>query len=100
MNNWQHPKNDGWREVQYDLGLEGENATNLSFLLNQACHVYHCHGEGIWKSDDKDSYAQLVLDYITRFPQLESRLLRTGDRVIKMLVYRAITLRHIECHSL
>ncbi len=93
MSNWKHSKNDGWEEIDYDFSLESEEAEKFSFLLNQACHVYHCHAEGIWKSEDKDSYASLILEYMIKHPKLESRLLRSGDRVVKMLVYRAIELR-------
>ena len=55
--------------------------------------MYHCHAEGIWKSNDKDAYAEQILKFIDAQPKLESRLLRSTDRVIKMLVYRAIELR-------
>ena len=93
MSNWKHSKNDGWDEIEYDFGLKDKEASEFTFLLNQACHVYHCHADGVWKSEDKDSYAKEILKYIIKHPELESRLLRSGDRVIKMLVFRALDLR-------
>ena len=93
MSTWKHSKNNGLDEIEYDFGLEGEDVSKLSFLLNEACHVYHYHAEGVWKSDDKDSYAKEILKYITEHSELESRLLQSEDRVIKMLVFRAIELR-------
>lgn len=93
MSNWKHPKNDGWAEINYQFGLVEDEANNLSLLLNEACHVYHRHAEGDWRTSDKDSYASEILKFMVKHPELESRLLRCGDRVIKMLVFRAIELR-------
>ena len=93
MSNWEHPTNDGWQDIEYEFGLKGDDAGKLSKLLNEACHVYRHHAEGVWTSDDKDSYAKAIMSFTDRHPTLESRLLRSGDHVIKMLVYRAIELR-------
>ncbi len=93
MSNWKLAKNDGWEEIDYQFGLGHEDGSKLSVLLNEACHVYHCHAEGVWESNDKDAYATKILQLMDKYPELESRLLRSSDRVIKMLVYRAIELR-------
>ena len=93
MSNWEHSKNDGWTEINYDFGLKDDEAVKLSALLNEACHVFYGHAEGVWVSSDKDAYATSVLNFITKHPELESRLLRSKDRIIKMLTYRALELR-------
>jgi hypothetical protein len=93
MSEWLHPKNNGLDEIEYDFGLKGSEAEKLSFLLNQAIHVYHYHAEGVWASEDKDSYSKELLKFIVKYPELESRFIRSKDRIIKMLTYRALELR-------
>jgi hypothetical protein len=92
VNKWSHPKNDGWSKVEYHLLDDQERNERLSDILNEACHVFHGHAEGRWKSDDKDTYANLMAEEIVKTPSLINKLLGTGDRVIKMLTYRAIEL--------
>ena len=93
MSTWQHPKNNGLDNIEYDFGLRGNEANELSFLLNEACHVFHYHAEGSWVSEDKDSYSKGLLRYIIKHPELESRLTRSNERVIKMITFRALELK-------
>jgi hypothetical protein len=93
MSSWQHPKNNGLDNIEYNFGLKGDEAKELSFLLNEACHVYHYHSEGLWVSDDKDSYSKELLKFINKHQELESRLIRSNERVIKMITFRALELK-------
>lgn len=96
MGNWSHPKNDGWTDVDYHLVDDLERNARLSAILNEACHVFHLHAEGVWESGDKDAYARLIAAEIGMTPSLIRKLLGTGDRVIKMLTYRAVELNEAE----
>ena len=86
------PRNDGWTDVDYDLGCSPEDNARLSNILNEACHVFRYHSSGVWTSDHKDAYARLLVAEIDRRPSLVGRLLRTDDRVVKMITYRALEL--------
>jgi hypothetical protein len=87
---WNHPKNDGWTDVDYDFGLPLSERAALSKILNEACHVFHYHADGNWKTAYKDNFASLVATYIEAHPGLPHRLLRSEDRVVKILTYRAL----------
>lgn len=93
------PKNDGWTDVSYDLGLDPTDNQRLSVLLNEACHVFHLHAEGTWRAHDKDAYARKLAAELRRRPTLAGRLLGTDDRVVKMLTYRALELLKAEPDS-
>jgi len=86
------PSNDGWHDVAYELGNNAEDNARISSILNEACHVFHLHSEGTWRSHDKDAYAQLLVEELDKRPTLVGRLLNTDDRVVKMLTYRALEL--------
>ena len=86
------PVNDGWTDIEYDLGDDPDDNARISRILNEACHVFHRHAEGVWLTADKDAYASLLADEIERRPGLIGRLLNTDDRVVKMLAYRALEL--------
>jgi hypothetical protein len=86
------PKNDGWKDVAYDLGTDAAESARLSVILNEACHVFRHHAEGLWVSHYKDFYAKQLANEIERRPGLTGRLLSTEDRVIKMITYRALEL--------
>jgi len=91
-NQWVHPKNDGWRDVEYDFGVEPELNAKLGKILNEACHVFYYHGDGNWNAVYKDRYARLIAAEFEAKPSLIRKLLGTEDRVIKMIAYRAIEL--------
>ena len=83
------PMNDGWTDVEYDLGDLADNA-RIGAILNGACHVVRYHSGGTWATRDKDDYAQKLVDELRRRPGLAGRLLATEDRVVKMITYRAL----------
>jgi len=89
---WRHAKNYGHPDVAYDFGLPPPERARLSALLNEACHVFHHHADGNWKTFYKDKYASLLAAQIEAHPGLTHRLLRSGERVIQMLTYRALEL--------
>jgi len=90
------PKNDGWTDVAYELGSDPQDSARISKILNEACHVFHHHASGLWKSEDKDGYAKLLMEEIRRRPSLVGRLLNTDDRVVKMVTHRAVELLKAE----
>jgi hypothetical protein len=85
------PKNDGWTDVEYDLGDPSINA-RVGAILNEACHVFHHHAGGTWKMHDKDLYARRLALELRERPGLAGRLLSTEDRVVKMVTHRALEL--------
>jgi hypothetical protein len=92
MGRWTHPKNDGWKDVNYQLVDDPERNARLSAILNEACHVFRRHAEGVWKSHDKDAYARHIAAEIRITPSLIRKLLGTEDRVVRMLTHRAVEL--------
>ncbi len=86
------PKNDGWTDVEYDLGTDPADSARIGAVLNEACHVFRHHAEGTWVTHDKDAYASSLADEIRNRPGLVGRLLATNDRVVKMLTHRALEL--------
>jgi len=88
-----HDKNDGWKDVDYQLLDDPERNAQLSEALNEACRVFHHHGEDAWGWHDKDACARLIADEITTIPSLVRELLATGDPAIKTLTYRALAMR-------
>lgn len=90
MNDWEQPKNDGWQDVEYDFGLDDESTSRVSNILNEACHVFYYHGDGYWKDSYKERYANELADELRLNPKLSSRVLRSNDRVVKMVAYRAL----------
>jgi len=90
------PKNDGWTDVQYELGSDPGDNARISRILNEACHVFRYHASGRWKSEDKDAYAKLLMVEIRARPSLVGRLLNTDDRVVKMVTHRAVELLKAE----
>jgi hypothetical protein len=89
---WQHPKNDGFSDVDYDFGLPDADRRALASTLNEACHVFRMHADGHWASVYKDRFAGALAAHISAHPGLPHRLLRSGDRVIAMVTHRALEL--------
>ena len=90
MNNWEQPKNSGWTDVEYDFGIDVEATKRISHILNEACHVFYYHADGHWQSSYKERYATELANEFKLNPDLSSRVLRSGDRVVKMVAYRAL----------
>jgi hypothetical protein len=86
-----HPqRNDGWNDESYDFGRGDELNQKLGGILNEACHVFHEHAGGTWQSRDKDYYARQLIDELRAHPSLIGQLKQLEDRVVMMVVYRAI----------
>jgi hypothetical protein len=90
------PKNSGWQDLEYDLGLGAEGNARVGRILNEVCHVFHGHAEGVWRDHDKDAYASLIANEIREKRSLVRVLLNTDDRVVKMVTYRAVELLESE----
>jgi len=86
------PRNDGWTNIDYNFGPDAEENARISYILNEACHVFRHHAEGTWAASDKDAYASKLVPEIERRPTIVGRLLETDDRVVKMITYRALEL--------
>ena len=67
----------------------------LQSLLGEAGHVFKCHNEGIWSEPGgyKDCYAGRLAEFITERSDLTHQLLKTENRLIKMLTYRALEMQ-------
>jgi hypothetical protein len=89
------PINDGFTDLEYDLGPDADQNARLTHILNEACHVFHYHACGTWQEHDKDAYAQLLAEELRQRPGLVGRLLNTDDRVVKMITYRAVELHKL-----
>ncbi len=78
-------------DIDHDPGL----VEKLQDLLGEAGHVFKCHAEGVWSvpGGDKDSYSACLAEIIIERPNLTHRLLKTGNRLIKMLTYRALEIQ-------
>ncbi|MCV6638036.1 hypothetical protein [Candidatus Albibeggiatoa sp. nov. NOAA] len=92
MADWTHPKNDGWTDIKYDFGLDEDASKRVSHILNEACHVFYYHADGHWIKMYKDRYASELMQEFLSNPNLSSRVLKCGDRVVKMVAYRALEL--------
>ncbi len=92
MSDWTQPKNDGWENLNYDFGLDEEANSRVSHILNEACHVFYHHRDGVWDSLYKERYASKLASEFKLYPELCSRVLRSKDRVVKMVAYRALEL--------
>lgn len=83
-------RNDGWHDQFYELSDDPELNDRVSEILNVGCHVFHHHADGTWKAVGKEYYASLLVREFAANAWLARILLDLGDRVISMLVYRAI----------
>jgi hypothetical protein len=84
--------NDGWTDESYDFGHGGELNQKISGILNEACHVFYYHASGVWQTRDKDIYAKKLIPELRNRPSLIGQLKELEDRVVKMVVYRAVEL--------
>lgn len=67
-------------------------AARIERVVAEARHVFEEHADGSWTSLYKDRYARLLLAEIDADPGLVAGLLASGDRLTKMLTYRALEL--------
>ncbi len=71
-----------------------ELVDKLKTLFGEAGHVFEWHAEGNWAgvSGDKDRLALELAAILKTYPGLGHRLLKTNNRIVKMITYRALEL--------
>ena len=85
-------KNDGWNDISYEFGDDEELNKKISFILNEACHVFRHHADGNWKETYKPKYTQMLAEQISLKPSLIKFLLKLNDPVVSNITHAAITL--------
>jgi len=83
-------QNDGWTDESYEFGRGDEFNRKIGEILNEACHAFHHHASGVWQNDHKDFYARKLIPEMQAHPSLIGQLKQLQDRVVKMVVYRAV----------
>ena len=83
-------KNDGMNDICYDFGEDEELNKEVSFILNEACHVFRHHADGNWKEVYKPKYANMLAEKILKKPSLIKKLLELKDPVVSNITYTAI----------
>ena len=83
-------KNDGMNEIDYSFGEDEALNKELSFILNEAVHVFRYHADGNWKEIYKPKYANLLAEKISVQPSLIKKLLNLKDPVVSNITYAAI----------
>ena len=83
------------RDALAGIDRDPDLTARLQDLLGEAGHVFKCHGEGIWSPPGgyKDYYAGCLAEIVTSYPNLTHRLLKTKNRLIKTLAYRALEMQ-------
>lgn len=81
------------RSIEEIVGEIADAAARIHRVVAEARHVFEEHADGSWRSLYKDRHARLLLAEIDADPGVEARLLASGDRLTKMLTYRALELR-------
>ena len=77
-------------DISYDFGDDEKLNKNMSFILNEACHVFRYHADGHWKNIYKPKYANMLAEQITKKPSLIRKLLKLNDPVVSNITYAAI----------
>ena len=83
-------KNDGWTDIDYSFGNDEELNKKVSYILNEACHVFRHHADGNWKENDKPKYASMLSKFIIKRPSLIKKLLKLKDPVVSNITHAAI----------
>jgi len=77
-------------DISYNFGDDKELNEKMSFILNEACHVFRHHADGNWKEIYKPKYANMLAEQITNKPSLIKKLLKLKDPVVSNITYAAI----------
>ena len=83
-------KNDGMNDISYDFGEDEELNKEMSFILNEAVHVFRHHADGNWKEIYKPKYANMLAEKISARPSLIKKLLKLKDPVVSNITHAAI----------
>lgn len=89
-------KNDGFNSLDYNFGEDEELNEQISFILNEACHVFRYHADGNWQEVYKPKYAKMLAELITIKPSLIKNLLKLKDPVVSNITYAAIKITKIK----
>jgi hypothetical protein len=83
------------RQDLVDVDRDPVLVETLQELLGTAGHVFKCHGAAVWSvpGSQKDYYAGCLAEVISQYPNLPHRLLKSGNRLIKMLTHRALDMQ-------
>ena len=77
-------------EIDYDFGDDEELNKEMSFILNEAVHVFRHHADGNWKEYYKPKYANMLAEKISKRPSLIKKLLKLKDPVVSNITHAAI----------
>jgi len=77
-------------DIAYEFGDDKALNEKLSFILNEACHVFRHHSDGNWKKTYKPKYAAMLAEYISERPSLIKKLLKLKDPVVSNITHAAI----------
>ena len=83
-------KNDGMNDIDYNFGDNEELNKEISFILNEAVHVFRHHADGNWKDIYKPKYAKMLAEKISARPSLIKKLLKLKDPVVSNITHAAI----------
>ncbi len=83
---------DETRKALENIDRDPRIVRQLQELFCEGAHLFNCHPEGVWSQPDgyKDSCAKDLAEILKTHTGLVGRLLKTENRVIKMLTYRAV----------
>ena len=79
-------------DISYDFGDDEELNMNMSFILNETCHVFRYHADGNWKETYKPKYSGMLAEQITKRSALIKKLLKLKDPVVSNITHAAIEL--------
>lgn len=82
--------NYGFNDLYYEFSNEDSFNEELSFLLDQCCHVFRAHADGNWKTLYKQSYVKSLSVFIEKRPSLIRKLLALKDPVIQNITHAAL----------
>jgi len=85
-------KNDGLNDIEYDFGDDTDLNIRLSYILNEAVHVFRYHLDGNWKAIYKPKYTAMLAAEILEKPSLIKKLIAFKDPVVSNITYAAIEL--------
>jgi len=91
-----YPESDGLEFIDYELIDNDEENDKLKYILNAAIHVFYGDIKGCWVNYHKPRYAKALLPFIEKDPSLIGRMLDINDRVINMILHKALELTKLE----
>ena len=87
---------EGFGSPVYSIAPESSTNARVSAILNEARHVFEWHAEGLWLTEYKDGFADLLAADFRAHPKLIRSVLDLNDRVFSMIAYRAVELINLQ----